>query len=322
METINENLEGPWSVILAGGEGQKLKPFIQRWKGKHIPKQYCSFVGSRSMLQHTLDRADQISHPTKKITVIARSHQLEAIKHFSHNSGKVVIQPANRDTAVGIFFPLTHIRAIDPEATVVIFPSDHFICPVEPLFDAVRAAVNSVDHIPKVMVLLGVVPDTQEQDYGRIYPGPTLGIARGHHVRAIQAFLEKPNPVQIQKVITYGARWNTLILTAKVVTLWEIGKRIFPEMIDLFEKWQATIDTRHECSVLKEIYQLLYPQNFSTELLQKVPEHLAMIEMTNMIWSDWGHPDQIMESLQRIGKKPAFPLTILPEFSRKQYAPA
>jgi mannose-1-phosphate guanylyltransferase len=60
-----------WSIILAGGEGERLRPLMQRWLGQHKPKQYCTFVGTRSMLQHTLDRADQISDPEQKVTVIA-----------------------------------------------------------------------------------------------------------------------------------------------------------------------------------------------------------------------------------------------------------
>ena len=44
-----------WSIILAGGEGERTRPFIEQWLGGHKPKQYCTFVGKRSMLQHTLD---------------------------------------------------------------------------------------------------------------------------------------------------------------------------------------------------------------------------------------------------------------------------
>ena len=49
-----------WSLVLAGGNGERLGPLVQRWLGRHKPKQYCTFIGSRSMLQHTLDRADRI----------------------------------------------------------------------------------------------------------------------------------------------------------------------------------------------------------------------------------------------------------------------
>ncbi|MFZ1747278.1 MAG: hypothetical protein WAU17_15270, partial [Nitrospirales bacterium] len=64
-----------WSMILAGGEGERTRPFIERWLGYPKPKQYCTFVGNRSMLQHTLDRADRLGAPHQKITVVAQSHQ-------------------------------------------------------------------------------------------------------------------------------------------------------------------------------------------------------------------------------------------------------
>src|SRR5512146_1246687 len=88
-----------WSIILAGGEGERLRPFIQKWLGRHTPKQYCAFVGRRSMLQHTIDRADRIAKPDQKTTVIARSHEPDARRQFDQRQcGIIIKQPANRDT--------------------------------------------------------------------------------------------------------------------------------------------------------------------------------------------------------------------------------
>ena len=50
-------MTGLQAVVLAGGDGERLRPLTERWLGHHTPKQYCSFVGTRSMLDHTLDRA-------------------------------------------------------------------------------------------------------------------------------------------------------------------------------------------------------------------------------------------------------------------------
>jgi hypothetical protein len=50
--------DGHWSIILAGGDGERISADTHRWKGRAIPKQYCAFAGKRSMLQHTLARAD------------------------------------------------------------------------------------------------------------------------------------------------------------------------------------------------------------------------------------------------------------------------
>jgi mannose-1-phosphate guanylyltransferase len=67
-----------WSIILAGGNGDRISEFTRRWKGRSIPKQYCAFIGTQSMLQHTLLRADKLGQPTNQLTLIARAHQREA----------------------------------------------------------------------------------------------------------------------------------------------------------------------------------------------------------------------------------------------------
>ena len=71
-----------WSIILAGGEGDRISPLIPKWLGHHKPKQYCTFVGHRSMFQRTLDRADQVLLPDYRVTVIAQSHKFEVERQF------------------------------------------------------------------------------------------------------------------------------------------------------------------------------------------------------------------------------------------------
>ena len=61
-----------WSIVLAGGEGERVKPLVQRWLGRPRPKQYCTFVGTRSMFQHTVDRATQLSSADRAVVVAAR----------------------------------------------------------------------------------------------------------------------------------------------------------------------------------------------------------------------------------------------------------
>src|SRR5213593_1307656 len=98
-----------WSLILAGGDGERLGPLVQRWLGCHKPKQYCAFIGTRSMFQHTVDRADRLSAPDHRVTVIASGHGQDALSQLSKRPlGKLLVQPANRDTAAGIFLALAY----------------------------------------------------------------------------------------------------------------------------------------------------------------------------------------------------------------------
>ena len=98
------------------------------------------------MLQHTWDRADRLTGPERKVTVMARQHHLVAWSHLrQQGAGNVIFQPQNCDAAAGVFLPLTYVRTWNPEATVVLFPSDHFIFPEEPFMDQVREAAGAVD---------------------------------------------------------------------------------------------------------------------------------------------------------------------------------
>src|SRR3990172_7068498 len=230
MTSTNGNGSGrPWSIVLAGGRGERLASFTERWLGRPVPKQYCAFVGGRSMLQHTLDRASRISSPEDIVTVVAREH---AGYWRSQVGGELarglVTQPVNRDTAAGIFLPLARVRAMDPGATVAIFPSDHFIYPETRFVVAVETALPAAEGPPaprcgggaggppapaeglrERLVLLGVRPDEPEPDYGWIFRGRELLDLEGRRVHAVRTFLEKPSDNDAREE---GALWNTMIM--------------------------------------------------------------------------------------------------------------
>jgi mannose-1-phosphate guanylyltransferase len=305
---MNQDL---WSIVLAGGEGERLRPLIERWLGRHRPKQYCTFVGTRSLFQHTLDRADLLTSPERKIVVIAERHRKEACQQLQGRlSARVILQPLNRDTAPGIFLPLTYVRAANPDATVVIYPSDHYINPEERFMDFVRQATRAVDASPELLVLLGVFPEGVETEYGWIEPGRPVR-RKGCRLRKVQSFIEKPQRSVAEGALARRALWNTLVVVGKVEKLWQLGWRCFPEMMVLFEMFAQAIDTPEESDLLGSLYSVMPSRNFSTNLLERVVEDVAVLELRDVIWSDWGRPERISDTLRRIGKEPAFPLELL-----------
>lgn len=296
-----------WSVVLAGGEGERTRPFIERWLGYHLPKQYCSFVGTRSMLQHTWDRADRLAGPERKVTVMARQHHLFAWNQIEQQrGGKVIFQPKNCDTAAGIFLPLTYVRAWNPDATAVLFPSDHFIFPEEPFMAQVRRAAAAVDWLADRLILLGLPPTNLEVEYGWIEPAEILGWCAGRPVKAVNTFLEKPDRITALKAMASGALWNTMVIAGKVETLWALGWKCFPEVMGRFEQLAEGIGTSREGPTLEAIYHDMPQRNFSADLLQQVPERIGVVELQDVMWSDWGKPERIVETLCHIGKTPAF----------------
>lgn len=296
-----------WSIVLAGGEGERTRPFIERWLGYHLPKQFCSFVGTRSMLQHTWDRADRLSGPHQKVTVMAKQHQQMALSHLEHkDAGKVIFQPQNRDTAAGVFLPLTYVRAWDPEATVVLFPSDHFIFPEDRFLAQIRKAANATHWLADRVILLGVTPMNIEIEYGWIEPGDILGLSGGMPVKTVKTFLEKPDRSTAIEALSGGSLWNTMVMVGKVDTLWRLGWECFPDVMKRFEQLTEVIETSREGPMLEAIYQDMPKRNFSSDLLQRVPEQVGVMTLEGVLWNDWGQPARITETLALIGEKPSF----------------
>jgi mannose-1-phosphate guanylyltransferase len=302
-----------WSIILAGGEGERVRPLIRRWLGHHRPKQYCTFVGTRSMFQHTVDRATTLIPPGNTVAVVAQQHGPEAVAQLNQRRiGRLILQPENRDTAAGIFLPLTYVRARDPWATVVIYPSDHFVYPESRFLDVVRQATAVADSLPDRLVLLGVLPDRLELEYGWILRGAGLRAGRPDaRVHSVQAFVEKPDAARADAALRAGGLWNTFVMVSKLQTLWALGMECFPDLMSLFEQLDQAVASPQEPHVLHAIYQHMPKKNFSSDLLQRRPDRVAVLELTGVLWSDWGKPERIANSLRWLGKRPAFPLRCL-----------
>jgi mannose-1-phosphate guanylyltransferase len=309
--TVQTQSSSVWAIVLAGGEGERIRPYIQQWLGYPVPKQYCTFVGTRSMLQHTWDRANQIVLPRRKVTVVGQNHQKGLERHFNkQHEGTLIFQPRNCDTAPGIFLPLTYVKSWDPQSVVVLLPSDHFISPEDRFVATVRRAVRAVEFVNDHMILLGVRPTHLELDYGWISVGGVLGWSGGACIRRIQSFVEKPNTEDGMRLMSAGGLWNTLVLVAKVETLWKSGWQCFPDMMERFEQLRRNIGTSSEGSTLQAIYRDMPSLNFSRQILQPLTDQFGVMELDDVLWSDWGRPERIVETLQSLGKTPTFPMEV------------
>lgn len=291
-----------WSIILAGGSGERLRGWVHEQFGERRPKQYCALVGSRSMLQHTIDRADTITLSDQRVTVIADAHQTEATRQLRHRAGHLIAQPDNRDTAAGIFLPLSFVRANAPDATVVVYPSDHFVDPEGPFIDSVRHALEAADRLRDRVVLVGVSPDRPDADYGWITKGPVIDTSSGCPIHAVSRFVEKPGMAAAEAAHRAGALWNTFVFAAKADVLWNLGRRYVPAVVDALDPIGGAIGTDDEAAMLADAYRAMPCMNFSRHVLEPSSERAAVIELSGTHWSDWGRPERIAYSLGRVGR--------------------
>ncbi|NOT57242.1 MAG: NTP transferase domain-containing protein, partial [Deltaproteobacteria bacterium] len=139
-----------WGIVLAAGEGTRVREFLTQLCGGRGIKQFCAVTGRRSMLRHTLDRAERLIPREHILVVVSTDHRPEVESQLSSwPTENVIFQPRNRDTAPGILLPLAYVSHRDPLANVAIFPSDHFIQQEKPFMRAVSRAVAEVERFPQ-----------------------------------------------------------------------------------------------------------------------------------------------------------------------------
>jgi len=278
----------PWIVVLAGGEGTRLQSLTRALYGSDLPKQFAVLVGDRSLLQLTIERAEQLTIRERILVVVSAHREALARAQLAPYRGvELVVQPRALDTGPGMLLPLARILARDPHANVAFLPSDHYLADTRPLLDALRAP--AADRV----TLIGVAPTAPEVEYGWIVPGRRLGRTRAH---AVSRFVEKPDAPVAESLFANGALWNTFIQSGTLATYWDLARRHLPAHAATFERYAAAVGTAREAHVLDGIYADLRPANFSHDLLA----HAAALAVTPLLgtgWSDWGSPRRVFESL-------------------------
>jgi hypothetical protein len=102
----------------------------------------------------------------------------------------------------------------------------------------------------------------------------------------------------------------------KANTLWQLGWNYFPEIMYLFVRLFKAVGSCRESDVLESIYRTMPSQNFSTGFLTLATNHIGVMPMNDVFWSDWGSEKRIVETLVHIGKQPNFPYA-LPSLNRQ-----
>ncbi len=295
-------------IVLAAGEGKRLRPLVRRLRGDTLPKQYVNLIGTSSMLEQTFRRAEMLIPSDHLFTVVSQEHlgYPEVRRQLSgRRSGTVIAQPENKETGPGLLLPLMHLNKRYPDSTVVVFPSDHFVLEEDLFMAYVDLAFHVVERDPASTVLMGVEPDEPEPEYGYILPGEEINPAALLGVREVTLFVEKPEPRVAQQLTASGALWNTLVMVFRVETFLNLVRRAAPMLYRSFQRIREAIDKPEETDILAEVYGNMDPVNFSTGLLEKFSldpqSRLFVVPVRRVLWSDWGSEHRLMSVLRRIG---------------------
>ncbi len=261
------------AVILAGGDGLRLRSFVEKLRGDRLPKQYVKFLGEHSLLETTFQRARALIPSRRQFVVVTESHfdYAEVPQQLSnYPEVHVASQPMNRDTGLGLLLPLAHIYRTRPDATVVVFPSDHFIEEEALFLNHVDAAFALVERDGEKIVLLAIAPTHAETDYGYILPSNCRHKALPFGAREVKRFIEKPDRIVARKLVQRGGFWNTMVMVFNLRTLLEHLRAINPFVHRCFEQICDAVGTAEFSDMVKQVFVRSEPLNLSKGLLENL----------------------------------------------------
>jgi len=298
-EITEKSSSDRWAVILAGGDGTRLQSLTRTISGDDRPKQFCPIIGGRTLLDQTSRRVALSVAPQQTLTVVTRTHE-RFYKPLKEAKG-LLVQPENKGTAPAILFSLLRIAQLSPNATVAFFPSDHYFADDDEFMSHVESAFRAAQTHPETVTLLGIKPESPEVEYGWIESESSLFGQLPRSISRVRKFWEKPSALVARGLMERGCLWNSFVMVGRVDAFLKMTERAMPGLFDFFSAIALTFGTPAEARAMSELYSWIPSSNFSHEVLALRPQDLAVMQVSDVGWSDLGEPKRVFSALQQIG---------------------
>jgi len=279
-----------WVIVLAGGEGRRLRGLALDARGEPAPKQFCGFGRDRTLFDATLARAQGLASRDRILVSVTESDRRWWGPTLAKRPrGTVVSQPVRRGTAAGVLLPLLEILHRDPGARVLLMPSDHVIDDEFVLRRVLeRAALAARDRPGRVMVL-GHTPDRADAEFGWILPsGDFDGFSSG-----VAAFVEKPGAELAARLMAAGGLWSMFFVAATGVALLGLYQRYLPELVVPLLGSRRRLTGAPGSPSLDAVYERLPTRDVSRDLFPAAISHLRVTVAPPCGWTDLGTPERL-----------------------------
>lgn len=214
-------------VILCGGVGKRLWPLSRESR----PKQFLSLISGRSLLQDTVERVRSglgLSAPVILCGSAQRFMVAEQLAEAGITPAAIICEPVSRNTAPALAAAAVYLQERDPDAMMLVLPSDHYIGDVAAFADVVARAVPAAAR--GRLITFGIRPTRPETGYGYIERGGALHDADGTY--AVTQFIEKPDLARAEALIADGAHlWNSGIFVLPAGEFLDELERHSPETV-------------------------------------------------------------------------------------------
>jgi len=285
-----------WSVVLAGGEGNRLQSLVERVCHDARPKQFAPLMGSRTLLQQTLART-RLRIPESRTVVSGLGRHASYLAADVRGSDvRVLLQPSNRGTAAGLLWPVYWIHQMDPGAIVIAMPSDHFVYEDRRFMDHVLGVSAFLEQHPQWLVLVGARPAEPDSGYGWIERAESLEAHGSETVWRVRRFVEKPSSDAARACFARGHLWNTFVLMGRTETFINAARLCAPEIHTALSDAARHAGTEAERESVEAVWPMLPSASFSDAVLAAPFPRLATSCLPPILWSDLGTPERLLRT--------------------------
>ena len=275
------------SVIMAGGAGTRFWPASRA----DLPKQLLKLAGSRSMIQATVDRLGDLI-PAERTLIVTNQRLVERITEQlpAVPRDSVVGEPCKRDTAPCIGLAALYLARQDPDATMVVMPSDHVIQDEQSFRAAVAQAARLVDEKPGRIVTFGIRPTYPAESFGYIERGEALPASSPSAAPAfaVKRFREKPKVDVARQYLESGNfYWNGGIFVWKAATIIAELSRREPQMVEHLSAIVAAWGTEKFADIFEREFAAINGISIDYAVMEHATD-VAVIEAP-FDWDDVGN---------------------------------
>jgi len=295
-----------WAVVLAGGDGTRLRSLTQLISGEDRPKQFCKVYGGKTLLAQTRARLARAIHPERTAFVLVKSHERFYKSELADvEADKLIVQRGNKGTTAAVICSLLRITSLAVDPVVAFFPTDHYYADEAGFSLSVDRAVRVAQHRSDTLVILGAEAEHAEVEYGWIEPGARVNSAFTSALLRVSRFWEKPSHPAAQALFDRGCLWNTFVMVGRAsIFLSLLANTVAPSVLNAFMAARRYSDDSTHLAAQDKLWASLTAGDFSHQVLTPSTQHLAVLRVGDIGWSDLGTPERVREAMARSGLTP------------------